>query len=194
MRRTFLLFVVVALVPVMVAPALAGGVAASEVTVDFTTCGEGVFDPLFYRADGIVFPPRRCGSDGCASWFVGWVQGDEALAQYPGLGPITARFTRPISRLSLQVAPGNQGTATYTLTAFGGSGRVLATQSLTVTQDTGDPATGPFGYFSLSLEQLPAPAKSFTLDSVFVRSSFGNTVIEYGVSSIGYTHWAPTPT
>jgi hypothetical protein len=40
---------------------------------------------------------------------------------------------------------------------------------------------------------LGRPAKSFELDNVFVRSSFSNTVIPYGVSSISYTHWGKQP-
>src|SRR6266511_2427389 len=114
------------------------GVGATEVIVDFSNNDQGDFDPLSYRSDGIVFPPQRCGSGGCDSWFVGFVQGDNALVGNPLLGGITARFTRPVSELSLRVAPAAQGTATYTLTAFGGSGKELASESLTVTQDIGD--------------------------------------------------------
>ena len=152
--------------------------------IDFSTPPEGVFDPNFYESDGIVFPPQRCGSAGCTPWFIGFVQGDEALIQDPAFGPVTATFTHPIFGLSLEIAPGIQGTATYTLTAFSGSGDVLATMSRTITQDSGDPEDGPPGYFAMTLELPETPAASFTLDSEFVRSSFGNNTIEYGVSSI----------
>src|SRR5207247_6012694 len=55
-------------------------VGASAVTIDFTSYGEGkVFQPDFYRSDGIVFPPERCGSAGCDTWIVGFTQGDDAL-------------------------------------------------------------------------------------------------------------------
>ena len=186
------------LIAAMLALVLPGLGAASvgdrEVTIDFSSYGAGrVFDPEFYRDDGIRFPPERCGSAGCDAWFVGFVQSDAALVQTPLLGPIQATFTRPVSDLSLRVAPSLQGTATFVLKAFAGSGEVLAETSVTVTQDFGDPANTGFGYFTVSLMDLPHPAKSFTLDSVFVRSSFGWTEIPYGVSSITYVHWGGKP-
>ena len=156
----------------------------TRTVIDFTTSPGGVFDPNFYELDGIVFPSQRCGSAGCAPWFIGFVQGDQALIQSPVFGPVTATFTSPISGLSLQIAPASQGTAIYTLTALSGSGEVLGTMSRTITQDSGDPEDGPPGYFTMTLESLQTPAASFILDSEFVRSSFGNNAIEYGVSSI----------
>lgn len=175
-------------------------IGARDVTIDFTSFGAGiaggnVFEPDFYRSDGIRFPPQRCGSAGCASWLI-WhiVQGDDALWGETRFGPIKATFTRPVSSLSLRVAPSLQGTATYVLSAFAASGKLLATTSVTVTQDFGDPANTGFGYFTVSLTNLPKPAKSFTLNQVFVRSSFPlNTDITYGVSSISYTHWGQQP-
>ena len=66
----------------------------------------------------------------------------------------------------------------------------LATTSTTVTQDFGDPDNVGFGYIDLSLDDLPAPAKRLTLESIFVRSSFEFVdAIDFGVSSIAYTHW-----
>jgi hypothetical protein len=172
--------------------AVAPGVGAREVTIDFSNNAVGDFDPLFYRSDGIVFPPQACGSAGCFSWSISLIQGDNALFGNPLTGPITATFTRPVSELSFSIAPFVQGTAVYTLTAFSASGEEVASQSLTVTQDTGDPNTGPFGYFTISLEGLAKPVKSFTLDQVFVRSSFGGSgPIDFGVSSISFTHWGP---
>jgi hypothetical protein len=163
-----------------------------EVTIDFSSFGAGdIFQPDFYRAQGIRFPPQRCGSAGCDNWsIVHIVQGDDALLGEPRFGPIKANFTKPISDLSLQVAPALQGTATYVLKAFAQSGKLVATASVTVTQDFGDPANTGFGYFTISLRNLRRPAKSFTLENVFVRSSFPlNTEIPYGVSSISYTRW-----
>ena len=58
----------------------------------------------------------------------------------------------------------------------------------------GDPANSGFGYFTMTLTNLPGPAGSFALDNVFVRSSFPqNGVIPFGVSSITYTHWGNQP-
>lgn len=170
-------------------------VGSRDVTIDFTSFGLGtVFEPDFYRSDGIRFPSKRCGSAGCDTWFIAHIiQGDDALLGETRFGPVKATFTRPISSLSLRVAPALQGTATYVLSAFAGSGKLLATTSVTVTQDFGDPANTGFGYFMVSLTNLPKPAKSFTLDNVFVRSSFSNTDIPYGVSSISYTHWGQRP-
>lgn len=166
--------------------AVAGPLGAThQVTIDFSTHGFGVFDPRFYEAEGIVFPLERCGSAGCDTWFVGHVQDFDALVGNTLLGPITATFTAPVSSLSMQVAPSLQGTAEYTLTAFA-SGSVVARASVTVTEDTGDPADTGFGYFTIDLGTLPRPATSFTLDSRFVRSSFPITNIEYAVRSIAY--------
>lgn len=149
-----------------------------------------VFDPTFFDASGIDFPPQQC-DPSCHTWFVGFIQGSPAL----GGGVVSATFTHPVSDLSLLVAPALQGTATYTLKAFAASGSLLASTSVTVTQDQGDPATIAYGYFPIALATLPAPATSFTLDNVLVRSSFPNTVgaIPYGVSTISFTPAASTP-
>jgi len=169
------------------------GVGAADVTIDFSSFGEGKeFQPTFYKLDGILFPSEECGPAGCRPWFVGFTQGDAGLEGQPRFGPVTATFMRPISDLSLRVAPRLQGTATYLLSAFAASGELLATTSLTVTQDEGDPANSGPGYFTISLTDLHGPAKRFALDNVFVRSSFPlplNTEIDYAVSSISYLHW-----
>jgi hypothetical protein len=167
------------------------GLGTPTVTIDFSSFGSSKFlVPDFYRLDGILFPPVQCGASGCGAWFVQVIQGDDALVG----GPVNATFARPISELSVRVAPALQGTAVYVLNAFAGSGTLLGATSVTVTQDEGDPDNSGFGYFTLSLTNLPGPAASFTLDNVFVRSSFPqNVVIPFGVSSITYTHWGNQP-
>jgi len=162
-----------------------------EVKIDFSTVGTGVFDPLYYRPSGIVFPSQHCGPTSCSDWFVGFVQGDEALVGSTQIGPIQARFTKSISALSLRVAPAFQGTVEYTLKAFSARGRLVGKQVVTVTQDSGDPETGPLGYFTIDLGRLGSPARSFTLASRVIRSSFGYTDIEYGVSDITFQRRAP---
>jgi hypothetical protein len=177
--------------PTSPAPTFKAGVAARNVTIDFTSFGavQKVFEADFYRSDGIRFAPQQCGTAGCRRLSVELIQGDTALMGEPQFGPVKARFTRPVSDVSLRVAPALQGTVTYTLKAFAASGELLGTTSLTVTQDFGDPANTGFGYVTLSLPNLPRPANSFTFHSVFVRSSVPtNTEIPYGVASISYTH------
>lgn len=160
---------------------------APEVTIDFSNNAQGDLDPLFYRREGLVFPPQRCGDFGCSSWFITMIQGDNAVVGNPLLGGVTAKFKRPISELSLRIAPGAQGTADYTLTVFSVSGEEIASQTLRVTQDEGEPDTQPFGYFTMSLAGL-RKARSFHLTNAFVRSSFGGSgPMEFGVSSISYT-------
>jgi hypothetical protein len=115
---------------------------------------------------------------------------DDAGRERTRRSAITATFTRSVSDLSFSFAPALQGTATYVLTAYSAPGDVIGTTSVTVTEDFGDPANEGFGYHVISLTSLPTPARSFTLDSLFVRSSFpSNTQIDCGVSSISYAHW-----
>lgn len=165
-------------------------VAAAPVTIDFTVAGDGLFDPEFFRADGFFLnAPQRCGPLGCDDWFVSFIQGDLALVgETDQWGPIKGKFTRPISELSLRVAPALQGTAKYVLRVFTSDGALLARSVMTVTQDSGDPADGGMGYFTMRLRNLPSTARRFKLHNVFVRSSFPlNTSIPFGVSSITYT-------
>ncbi len=163
-------------------------------TIDFSTFGDSLeFDPLFFQDDGVVFPLKQCGSGGCGTWFVGYIQGDAALAGGPLAAPIEATFTEPIRGLSLRIAPSLQGTAEFTLNAMDSGGQLLARKSVTVTQDTGEPLTDPFGYFTIELVRLPEPATSFRLESKDVRSSFGLTgrAIGFGVSSISFVPARP---
>ena len=111
--------------------------------------------------------------------FVGYVQGDEAL-----IGPVAGATKRTFTNISASFAPAGQGTAIYTLTAFKGK-RPIDSKSVSVTQDTGDPGTGPFRYEAISLESLPRKADSFRLSNTFVRSSYSHiTLIEFGTASI----------
>jgi hypothetical protein len=143
--------------------------ASPATTIDFSSVGQGPFDQSFFKHEGIVFTEGN---------FVGFVQGRNAL-----IGPIAGNVRGGFTSLSAQVAPANQGTATYTLAAFK-KGKQIASTSMTVTQDEGDPDTGLFGYFTISVDTLSAKADSFSLSNVFVRSSFGTNQIEFGVSSI----------
>lgn len=197
--RAVVLVVVLAAVGLLVSTAYAG-VGDREATIDFSTYPTGgdvtTFDPAFYRADGILFPPQRCGTAGCDDWLVSpLIQGEPSLIGQPQYGPIEASFTRPVSTISLRVAPALQGTATYVLKAYSASNQLLAAASLTVTQDFGDPANTGFGHFNVGVANLSKPAKRFTFESVFVRASYVliPPAIPYGVSSISYRHWGGPP-
>ncbi len=155
----------------VIAPAAQATQAAT--TIDFSAVSQGPFNQSFFKTDGIVFTQGT---------FVGFVQGANAL-----IGPVAGDVRGGFTSLSAQVAPAFQGTATYTLAAFK-NGKQIAATSMTVTQDTGDPTTGPPGYFTISIGQLPKKADSFSLSNVFVRSSFPDvTHIEFGVSSITFS-------
>jgi len=147
--------------------------AQAATTIDFSAVSQGPFDQSFFKADRIVF------TEGTA---VGFVQFHNAL-----IGPVAGKVRGGFTSLSAQVAPTLQGTATYTLAAFK-HGKQIAATSMTVTQDTGDPTTGPPGYFTIRVDRLPKKADSFSLSNVFVRSSFPNvTEIGFGVSSITFS-------
>jgi len=168
-----ILTVLVLFVPMRDTHAAPSMSARPLVTIDFSTHGEGVFQADFYRKVGVIF---TTGS------FVGFIQGDQAL-----VGPIAGTFSSPVSSLSVRIAPALQGTAEYTLTAWDASRKVIRSVSAIVMQDTGDPATGLDGYFTLDLGNLPHSAKYFALDNLFIRSSFPNTTsIPFGVSSLSF--------
>ena len=173
MPRFLQITLLVATMAVGLLPGRAGAAIGLPVTVDFSTHGHGPLQPDSYKRDGVVFTEGS---------FVGFIQGDDAL-----VGPVAGRFTPPVSSLSARLAPAVQGTAEYTLRAFDASGDVVASASVTVTQDTGDPASGPFGYFTIDLGTLPRGAKWFELNNRFVRSSFPHiTSIQFGVSDLTY--------
>jgi hypothetical protein len=135
--------------------------------------GQGEFESGFYKKEGAVFTEGES---------VGFIQGDEAL-----VGPVAGAFMPPAAGLSVRVAPGLQGTAEYTLTAYDGASRVIALRSVVVTEDTGDPATIFFGYFTLELDVLSDGARYFSLTNRFIRSSFPEiTFIPFGISSLTY--------
>jgi hypothetical protein len=135
--------------------------------IDFSQAGQGPFDQSYFP--GVQFTEGS---------FVGIVQGDEAL-----IGPVAGSAKKKFTSISASFAPAAQGTAIYTLTAYKGKNAVGST-SVTVTQDLGDPETGPFGYATISLSGLPR-ADSFSLRNTFVRSSFPPiTGIEFGTALI----------
>jgi hypothetical protein len=145
-----------------------------EVSVDFSTAPQGLFPTDFFKQDGLTFTQGN---------FVGFVQGRPAL-----IGPVAGKFTPWSSRVSVELAPAEQGTAEYTLTAIGASGEVVAAKSTTVTQDEGDPLTGPMGYFTLDLGNVASDVQYFTLNNRFIGSSFPQiTRIEFGVAKVTFT-------
>ena len=148
--------------------------SATSQTIDFSIAGEGIFQLKSFKRQGLVFTQGD---------FVGFVQGDEAL-----IGPVAGTFHPSVCSISIRVAPGAQGTAAYTLTAYSASGKVVGSTTMIVTQDIGDPETGEPGYFVIELTELSQKAQTFTLENQFIRSSFPqNTQISFGISSITYT-------
>jgi hypothetical protein len=166
---------------VAVAPAAAqatptdSSAARTSITIDFSTVTpDAPFDQSSFNDDGIVFTGGS---------FVGFFQGDNALTTDP-VGPIAGKVRGGFRSVSMQVSPGFQGTATYTLTAFK-HGEEVATTSLTVTQIQGDPTSDPLGYFTININSLPKKADSFSLSNVFVSSPNPDaTTMPFGVSSI----------
>jgi peptidoglycan/xylan/chitin deacetylase (PgdA/CDA1 family) len=151
-----------------------GATAASTgTTIDFSSVSQGPFDQSFFQAAGVTFTQGN---------YVGFVQGHNAL-----IGPVAGQVSEGFKSLSAQVVPGYQGTATYTLAAFQ-QGKQIAATSITVTQDVGDPTTGPAGYVTITIGRLPTSADSFSLGDVLVRSSFSSvTTMDFGVSSITFS-------
>jgi hypothetical protein len=161
------------LLAALLGSAPAARAASPATTIDFSAVGAGPFTQSYFRHDGIVFTEGN---------FTSLVQWRNAL-----LGPVAAKLRGCFTSLSVQVAPDLQGTANYTLAAFK-QGSQIASTSMTVTQDEADPSTGPFGYFTISINTFPEDADSFSLSDTFVGSSFpGNTQIGFGVSSITFS-------
>jgi hypothetical protein len=142
----------------------------ATVTIDFSAHGGGALDPTYFQRH-VEFTE--------GSW-VGYVQGDQAL-----IGPVAGTAAKKFTGVSATFAPATQGTAEYTLTAYKGNGKPIASNTITVTQDTGDPETGAWGYDTVTLEGLSKKAKSFRLTNSFIRSSHSHiTQIDFGVASI----------
>jgi hypothetical protein len=165
------------------------------VTIDFSTYSGGAIDPLYYGSVGLTLPSAPLFSWG-SFWNVGLVQGSNALLDEPNVTPIVGDFTAPVSTVAVSFAPGLQGTAEYTLTAFDSAGQVVAAHSIDVTQDEGEQNPIAWGYTTIDLGQLPRPATTLTLQSTFIRSSFDGTtragVIPFGVRTISFTVALPT--
>jgi hypothetical protein len=164
---------------------------AVPVTIDMTAHGQGVFDQEFFKSQGIIFTEGD---------FVGFIQGDEALglvegASHPGTLRISGLFAPgAVTSISAQIAPGFQGTAVYRLAALDVLSNIIASRSVLVTQDEGDPENSGFGYFTIALSELPGPV-GFFVDNTFVRSSFPvNRTTDGGVSSITFNTTVPEPT
>lgn len=185
MKRVFLRFVSLgifasvllgmAAAPAQAAPLQKASVcpSAGSQTIDFSSHGEGPFKSNFFKRQGLVMTQGD---------FVGFIQGDQTL-----VGPVAGTFHPAFCSLSVRVAPAAQGTAAYTLTAYAASGRMVGSTTVTVTQDIGDPTSGPDGYFTIELTNLSPRAQTFTLENQFIRSSFAHiTLIPFGVSSITY--------
>jgi hypothetical protein len=158
---------VLVLLLALASPASAAKTATA--TIDFSEHGPGLFDQSYFSAAGF--------SQG--SW-VGYIQGDESL-----VAPVEGTADDKFTSISASVAPATQGTADYTLTALDNSGRTISSKTVRVTQDTGDPETGPWGYVTIELGPLSKKASSFHISNSFIRSSHSHiTQIEFGVASI----------
>lgn len=178
--RSRILWIVsaVALVVAGIAALPSSGSAAAPaprgVHVDFTAAGPGDLDRDFFVGDGL-----RLADDGV----VAFIQGDDALVSPTGIHLLPPA----VEAVQVRLAPAMQGTARYVLTAWGPDRRhALARTERVVTQDEGDAASAPFGYFTMELG-LPATARFVTIECQFIRSSFRHiTSMEFGVSDVTY--------
>src|SRR5664279_102492 len=94
--------------------------------IDFSTHGDGPFDPAFYKHDGITFTETSAGR-----FIVALTQGDDSLIQYPeNVVQFGGTLIPPVSSLSVRLAPRLQGTAEYTLTTFDSSGKLIVRDSV----------------------------------------------------------------
>ena len=168
-------------------PAGASSTHARTAIIDFSAIGSGNIMPFdYFVPQGVLFAPQQCyGSPSCHPWFVGWIQGDDAIGAGQYGGPIVARFAWPVSALSVAVAPAYQFKAKYVLTAFDAHGGVTARRTITESQDTGLPGLSPFGYFTMSLGDFSVPACRFSVRTYFVASSYpANRIADFGLSTI----------
>lgn len=140
----------------------ANKVAALPITtIDMSDHGVGPFDQNYFASQGVVFTEGD---------FVGYVQGDEALI-FDRANGITGLFkSAAVKSISVDIAPWSQGTWSYRLSALNGLSEILASKSIVVTQDPGDPDHSGFGYFSIGLSGLKGVA-GFNIYSTFIRST-----------------------
>jgi hypothetical protein len=110
---------------------------AIPITIDMSTHGAGPFNKNFFKSKGVVFTAGGC----C----VALLQGDLAVGN---LGGRIAGLFAPaaVTSISVKVAPGLQGTTVFRLAALDVLSNVVASKSILVTQDLGDPEHSGFGY------------------------------------------------
>ena len=174
MRLRLLLVACLAAISALVVPNAQA--AKATVVIDFSTVGvtSGSLDPLFFKSEGIRF------ADSLA---LDIVNGDVAALFV--VRPLAATFTRPVSGITVSLAlvgPDVAGhTSDYTLTAYSGSGNVVGSTTVTVTQGgTGDT---PIGFSTISLSDLSSGAKSFSLTPVL-----GTPNPPFAVNWLSYTY------
>jgi hypothetical protein len=168
-------------------PVAASSRHAQTAVVDFSAIGSGNnMPPDYFEPEGVQFAPQQCyGSPACHPWFVGWIQGDDAIGGGQYGGPIVAQFIWPVADVSVSVAPAYQFKAKYVLTAFDADGGLVARKVIVESQDQGLPGLSPFGYFTISLENLTRPACRFSIRTYFVAASNpANKIADFGLSTI----------
>lgn len=137
---------------------------AIPITVDMSDHGGGTFDQEYFKPQGVIF------TDG---GFIGYVQGDDALIFDQSNG-ITGLFApAAVTSISVDIAPWLQGTWAYRLAALDVLSNIIDSETILVTQDSGDPENSGSGYFSIELAGLPG-AVGFLVDSTYIRDSHGN--------------------
>ncbi len=170
---------------------LAGPTAASSphdrtAVVDLSAVGQGNIMPgNFFAPLGVTFPAQQCGPVTCQDWFVGWIQGDDAIGAGDDNGPITARFSMPVSAISVQLAPAFQYRGSYTLEAFDAGGRPVGQTTVIKNQDPDLPGFTGWGYFPVSVTHLSGPACSMRVSRKWLAASWtSNGTTTFGLSSI----------
>jgi hypothetical protein len=180
--------------------ALAGPAGAASthdrtVVVDLSAVGQtNIMTGDFFSSLGVTFPAQQCGPVTCLDWFVGWIQGDDAIGAGDYNGPITARFSMPVSAISVQLAPAFQYRGSYTLSAFDANGRLVGQKTVVKNQDPGLPDFTGWGYFPVSLTHLSGPACSMRVSGTWLNSSWtANGTADFGLSSITLQRQAVGP-
>lgn len=191
LRRLTIIFVV-SLVGGLAAAAPASAASVRTYTQNFNDYPQGEW--LSGRAISsweVVYSRQQCGgTGGCQSyWIAGYIKPDGGLQD--GLeggdvkGPITARFTYPVTSISVIAQPAVQFNAAYTLKAFDRNGRTVGRSMVVHNGDQELPDFDGFGYFPMSVTHLRAPACSFTFSAKWLAatSSFYTTA-SYEVGKI----------